>query len=79
MEVLELVLGIILLVLAAVLVVLVLAQEGKDKKLSGSIAGGSDTFFGKTKTASKDKILSVATTSAAVAFVVIVLSMYLML
>ena len=46
---LDIILGIILLVLAVALVALVLFQSGKDKKLSGTIAGGAETFFGKSK------------------------------
>ncbi len=77
MDVLMIVLGAILLVLAIALVALVLMQQGKDKKLSGAIAGGADTFYGKNKTADKDKVLSVATTIIAIVFVVIVIAMYL--
>ena len=77
MEVLMIVLGAILLLLAVVLVALVLMQQGKDKKLSGAIAGGSDTFYGKNKTADKDKVMSVVTAIIAVVFVGIVIAMYL--
>ena len=75
---LELVLGILLLVIAVALVILVLFQSGKDKKLSGTIAGGAETFFGKTKAATYDKILSAATTIVAIVFAVLVLTMYLL-
>ena len=47
------------------------------RKLSGAIAGGSDTFYGKSKGASKDKVLSTITAIVAVLFVVIVIAMYL--
>ena len=77
MEVLMFVLGAILLLLAGALVVLVLMQQDKDRKLSGAIAGGSDTFYGKNKGADKDKILSVVTGIVAVVFVGIVIAMYL--
>jgi preprotein translocase subunit SecG len=70
--------GGILLLLAVSLVVLVLFQSGKDKRLSGTIAGGAETFFGKTKAASYDKVLSIITTVVAVVFTVLVLAMYLM-
>ena len=70
------VLGALLLALAIALVVLVLLQQGKDKKLSGAIAGGSDTFYGKNKTADKDKVMSIATGIIAVVFVGIVIAMY---
>ena len=74
----ELALGIVLLVLAVALIALVMLQESKDTKLSSSIAGGSDTFFGKSKGASKDKILSLATAVVAIVFAVVVLAMYLL-
>ena len=74
----ELALGIVLLVLAVALIALVMLQESKDTKLSSSIAGGSDTFFGKSKGASKDKILSLVTTIVAIVFAVVVLAMYLL-
>ena len=77
MVVLMFVLGAILLALALALVILVLMQQGKDRKLSGAIAGGSDTFYGKNKGADKDKILSVVTGIVAVVFVGIVIAMYL--
>ena len=75
---LETILGVILLALAVVLVALVLMQQGKDKKLSGAIAGGSDSFYGKSKSAGKDKILSTITGVVAVIFVGIVIAMYIM-
>jgi preprotein translocase subunit SecG len=68
-------LGIVLLVLAAALVALVLLQQGKDKNLSGAIAGGADTFFGKSKGANNDKLLSTVTTVVSVVFTLVVLVM----
>lgn len=74
-----LIFGIILLVLAAALVVLVLLQSDSDSKLSGTIAGGADTFYGKTKGADKNKILTIATAVVGAVFAVLVLVMYLIL
>ena len=68
---LELVLGILLLVMAVFLVIAVLMQSGKDKKLSSTITGAADTFFSKGKAKSKDKMLSTITTILAIAFVVV--------
>ena len=42
----DIALGIVLLVLAVALVALVLLQQGKDKNLSGAIAGGADPRAG---------------------------------
>ena len=51
--------GIILILSALFLIIAVLKQSGKDKSLSGTIAGGSaDTFYGKTKNNSNEKKLS---------------------
>ncbi len=79
MNPIELTLGIILIVMAVFLVVAVLLQQGKDKKLSGSIAGGAETFFGKSKGSSWDKILSVATTVVAILFAILVVAMYVII
>lgn len=54
----ELALGIVLIVLSVALTVMVLFQSSKDSHLSGTIAGGAETFFGKTKGTSIDKLLS---------------------
>ena len=77
-EIAALVIGIILLVLAAALIALVLLQSGKDKKLSGAIAGGADTFYGKSKTATKDKLLSTLTMVIGILFAVLVVVMYVL-
>lgn len=76
MTTLELVLGIILLVGALFLIVAVLMQHGKSKNLSGTIAGGAETFFGKTKGRAIDKVLSRVTSVVAVVFVVLVIVIY---
>ncbi|MBQ8208127.1 MAG: preprotein translocase subunit SecG [Clostridia bacterium] len=68
--------GIVLLVMAVFLVVAVLMQSGKDKRLSGTIAGGAETFFGKSNADKWDKKLSVLTTVVAVIFVLVVIAMY---
>ena len=73
----EIVLGIILLVAAIFLVVAILMQNGKSHILSGAIAGGAETFFGKTKGATIDKTLNTLTTIVAIVFVVIVVIMYI--
>lgn len=68
----EIALGIILIVLAVAVITCVLLQSGKDKRLSGTIAGGAaDTFFAKGKSKGKDKIFAMITTILSVIFVVI--------
>ena len=75
----QIAIGIILIIAAVFLVGAVLMQSGKaNNKLSGAIAGGAETFFGKTKGSTLDKKLSKATTIVAIVFVVLVLISYLM-
>ncbi len=65
--------GIILIASALFLIVAVLLQSGKDKGLSGTVAGSSsDTYYGKNKGSSMDRFLSKVTTVIAVIFVVLV-------
>lgn len=74
---LETVLGIVLLVLAVFLIIAVLLQSGKDKKLSGAIAGGAETFFGQGKGSKLDKVLPGITTAVSIVFVILVIVMYI--
>ena len=69
--------GVILLIAALFLIIAVLMQNSKSHKLSGTIAGGAETFFGKTKGATIDKKLNTLTAIVAVIFVVLVAVMYI--
>lgn len=77
MDMLMTILGIVLLVAAIFLVVAVLMQSSKSHKLSGTIAGGAETFFGKSKGATIDKKLNTLTAIVAIIFVVLVAVMYI--
>ena len=79
MGALEIVLGIIILVLSVILVACVLMQSGKDKRLSGSIAGGAETFFGKTKGKTTDKVFSRLTTVLSFVFAILAVIMYILI
>ena len=74
----EIALGIVISVLAVILITCVLLQSGKDKRLSGTIAGAAENFFTKGKGKSKDKILSRVTTALSFVFVILVVVMYIM-
>ncbi len=76
MTTLDLVFGIILLVAAVFLVIAVLMQSGKSHNLSGAIAGGAETFFGKEKGKTMDKMFSKLTTVVAIVFVLLVIVVY---
>ena len=77
MDKLEIIIGFVLLALALVISVLVMLQSGKDSKLSGTIAGGSETFFGKSKIHTRDKKLSMWTGICSALFAVAVIVMYI--
>ena len=72
MMVAQYIIGGVLIALAVALVALILMQTGKDKSLSGTIAGGSaDTYFGKSGGSTKDKILTKLTIVGSLLFVVL--------
>ncbi|HHX18108.1 MAG TPA: preprotein translocase subunit SecG [Clostridium sp.] len=52
------------------IIVIVLLQSGKQAGLSGSIAGGAETFFGKNKGRTIDALLSKYTAVAAIGFLI---------
>ncbi len=65
--------GILLLISAVLIIVLVMMQQSKEGGLSGAIAGGSDTYFGKNKKRSQDAKLAKITKVLTVVFFVVAL------
>lgn len=61
------------------IIVIVLMQSGKSAGLSGAIAGGAETFFGKNKGRTIDAILSKYTSFAAIMFLVTSILLFLLL
>lgn len=66
---LQTVLTIVHVILSIILIAVVLFQSGKSAGLSGSIAGGAETFFGKNKARTLDGILGKLTAIVAVLFI----------
>ena len=66
----QIALTIVQIVITVALIITVLMQSGKSQGLSGSIAGGAETFFGKNKGRTLDGILSKLTSVLAVLFVI---------
>ncbi len=60
---------IIHVIISVILVAVVLMQHGKQQGLSGAIAGGAETFFGKNKGRTIDEVLKKITSLVAVLFV----------
>ena len=61
------------IIVSLMLVLVVLFQSGKEAGLSGALAGGSDTYLSKNKSATLDKKLASATKWVALAWIVITL------
>ncbi len=73
------VLGIVLILLAVGISVVVTMQSTNENGLSGTISGGSsDSFFGKSKAMTKERLLSRITLIASIVFVVLVLAMVIL-
>lgn len=78
MSALVLVFTIIQLLAGIFLIAVVLLQSGKSAGLSGSIAGGADTFFSKGKAKTMDAKLAKMTKWVALGFVVLTLVLNLL-
>ena len=58
MQTINLILSIVQAILAVFIILVILLQSGKSAGLSGSIAGGAETFLGKNKARTWDAKLS---------------------
>ncbi|MDO5733618.1 MAG: preprotein translocase subunit SecG [Eubacteriales bacterium] len=77
MQTLIIVLAILDILVCISLVGLVVFQEGNSRGL-GSIAGGAETFFGKSKARSIDEKLKRLTTALAITFGVLSMILYVL-
>ncbi|MBE6590253.1 MAG: preprotein translocase subunit SecG [Ruminococcaceae bacterium] len=73
--VLQYVLGSVLIFLSVVLTTVILFQSAKDKRLSGAIAGGTESFFGKSKAKTTDRILSKVTVVVSILVVLVTVAL----
>ncbi|HIY34005.1 MAG TPA: preprotein translocase subunit SecG [Candidatus Eubacterium faecigallinarum] len=69
--------GAILIVASIIITVVVLMQEGRSQNLSGAIAGGAETFLGKSKGRTIEAKLEKITKWLIVVFFIIVLVAFL--
>ena len=70
MQVLQNIVTVLHIIASIVLILVVLFQSGKASGLSGSIAGGAETFFGKNKAKTLDGMLEKLTAVIAVLFII---------
>ena len=75
MEVLRIILIVLEVIASIALIVVVLLQSGKSAGLSGSIAGGADTFFSKGKAKTLDAKLAKMTKWVAILWVLLTLAL----
>ena len=67
------------IVISIAIICIVLLQSGKSQGLSGSIAGGAETFFGKNKGRTLDGLLGRLTSVVAVGFLITSIILYLII
>lgn len=79
MEILKVILTVFHLLFCISIIVIVLLQSGKQAGITGAIAGGAETFFGKNKSRTIDAKLSKYTTVAAVFFLVTSITLQLII
>ncbi|MCR4436923.1 MAG: preprotein translocase subunit SecG [Clostridiales bacterium] len=79
MSAVKIIINILHILFAISIIVFVLLQSGKSAGLSGSIAGGAETFFGKNKGRTIDAMLSKYTAFAAIAFLITSIVLYMLL
>ena len=77
MQALIVILAILDILVCIALVLLVIFQQGNSQGL-GSIAGGAETFLGKSKSRSIDDKLKTLTSYCAIAFAVLSVLLYLL-
>lgn len=75
----ETVLSILHIIVCIAIIAVVLLQSGRSAGISGAIAGGAETFFGKNKGRTIDAMLSKYTGVAAILFLVTSIILTLML
>ena len=66
----------VLLLAAIFIVAVVTMQKSSDEGLSGTISGGSDTYYGKDKSMNKEKRLGKWTLIVGIVFAVAVVAVY---
>ncbi len=78
MEVLGVILGVLLILVAILIIGAVLLQSSKNSRQSGVVSGGAEAFFGKSKGKAIDRKLNRITLILVLLFAVIVIAMYVL-
>ncbi|MEZ0537824.1 preprotein translocase subunit SecG [Caldicellulosiruptoraceae bacterium PP1] len=75
----KILLTVLILILSIALIAVIMMQSGKNAGLSGSIAGGAETFFGKYKGRTLDAMLGRWTWIIAGAFMVVAIVLFVLI
>lgn len=78
MSTIDLIGGIFLIIFAVFLILVILLQESSNARLSGTISGGADSFFGKNKGRTFDARLHRLTRLVAILFIVVTVAVQLL-
>ena len=79
MSAIQIIVSIFHIIFSLSIIIIVLLQSGKTAGLSGAIAGGAETFFGKNKGRTIDAMLSKYTSIAAIMFLVTSVVLYIIM
>ena len=74
MTVVDYILGSVILLFAIIIIAVILLQEGRSKGISGTIAGGADTFLSRGKAKAVDAILAKWTKVIAIGFMALIIA-----
>ena len=74
MQVLEIIIGSLMALLAIAIIILVLLQQSRRAGVNGAISGAADTFFSKNKSRTNDAKLKRLTTICAIVFMVLAIA-----
>ena len=79
MGILAIIVNIIYILICLAIIAVVLLQAGRSAGMSGSIAGGAETFFGKNKGRAYEALLSKYTGWIAILFIIITIILVFLL
>ena len=74
LEVLQIIVGVLVLLLSIAIIVTVLLQQGRRAGINGAISGGADTFLSKNKARSIDAKLPRWTRTLCIIFMLMILA-----
>ena len=80
MNALQIVMGALMIVASIAIVIIVLFQQGRSEGLSGTIAGGAESFLGKNKSRSiESKLVRITKVLAIIFFVISIATVIILL